>query len=218
MKIGILGTGNVGQTIGQKLISLGHDVFIGSREEQHPKGLDFVSKNEGKAQTGTFNQCAQFGEFLINCTSGGGTLDAISSIDSANLDSKILVDLANPLNMIPGQAPQLLYCNDISLGEMIQNKFPSVKVVKTLNTVWCGVMVNPSIIGNGDHTMFIAGNDVEAKAFVQKNILEAFGWLTENIMDLGIITSSRGMEMYLPLWLAMMGNTKTSAMNVKLLK
>jgi predicted dinucleotide-binding enzyme len=111
--------------------------------------------------------------------------------------------------------PSLSICNTHSLGEEIQNEFPQARVVKTLNTMWCGLMVNPGLIHGGDHQAFMCGNDTQAKESARK-ILNSFGWADKNIMDLGDITKARGTEMYLPIWLSIYGTTKSGAFNIKI--
>jgi len=105
--------------------------------------------------------------------------------------------------------------NTHSLGEEIQNKFPTTKVVKTLNTMWCGLMVNPLMIAEGNHTNFICGNDSDAKETV-KVLLREFGWKSENILDLGDISNARGTESVLPIWLRVWGATQNGAFNFKI--
>ena len=215
MKVAVFGTGMVGDTIGSKLIELGHEVMMGSRTANNEKALAFVSKNNGKAGAGTFADAAAFGEIIFNCTSGSGSIEALKSAGNINLNGKILVDIANPLDFSKGMPPSLFVSNTNSLAEEIQNEFPQVKVVKALNTMWCGIMVNPGMINGGDHNTFMAGNDSEAKKKV-KEILISFGWQEKNILDLGDITKARGTEMYLPLWLSIYGATNNGAFNIKL--
>ncbi|MDZ4669020.1 MAG: hypothetical protein SGJ00_14225 [bacterium] len=133
----------------------------------------------------------------------------------SNLKGKIIIDLANSLDFSKGMPPTLSIVNTSSLGEEIQLKFPESKVVKALNTMWCGLMVNPTLVNGGDHTTFMCGNDELAKEKV-KEILIAFGWLNSNILDLGDITKARGTEMYLPLWLSIYGAAKNGTFNVKI--
>ena len=129
-------------------------------------------------------------------------------------DGKIIVDLANPLDFSHGASPSLSVVNTGSLGEKIQKAFPRSKVVKTLNTMWCGIMVNPALVNNGDHNVFLCSNYEDAKEEVRK-ILLSFGWKVENIIDLGDLTAARGTEMFLPLWLKIYGTKKGSAFNIK---
>ncbi|MDP3830137.1 MAG: NAD(P)-binding domain-containing protein, partial [Ignavibacteriaceae bacterium] len=204
MKIAVFGTGMVGDTIGSKLIELGHPVMMGSRTADNEKAKAFVAKHNGKASVGTFADAAAFGEIIFNCTAGVGSIDALKMAVEKDLNGKIIVDIANPLDFSKGMPPSLAIVNTNSLGEEIQKTFPQTKVVKTLNTMWCGLMVNPLMINGGDHNVFVSGNDASAKEEV-KEILKSFGWNDKNILDLGDITKARGTEMYLPIWLSIYG-------------
>ena len=215
MKIAVLGTGNVGDTIGSKLIELGHTVMMGSRTSDNEKGKAFVAKHTGKASLGTFADATAFGELIFNCTAGVGSLEALKIAGEKNLSGKIMIDISNPLDFSKGMPPTLSVVNTTSLGEEIQKSFPQTKVVKALNTMWCGLMVNPAMINGGDHSTFISGNDTDAKEKV-KEILKSFGWAEKNILDLGDITKARGAEMYLPLWLSIYGATNNGAFNIKI--
>ena len=214
-KIAVLGTGNVGDTIGSKLIEVGHTVMMGSRTTDNEKAKAFVAKHNGIASAGTFADAAAFGEIVFNCTAGVGSLEALKLAGEKNINGKIIVDIANPLDFSKGMPPSLTICNINSLGEEIQKAFPQTKVVKTLNTMWCGLMVNPMMIKGGDHNVFVSGNDADAKEKV-KEILKTFGWKEKNILDLGDLTTARGTEMYLPLWLRIYGATNNGAFNIKI--
>jgi predicted dinucleotide-binding enzyme len=217
MKIAVLGTGMVGTTIASKLITLDHEVTLASRTADNAKArawLDQVASP--RAHTGTFADAAATAELVFNCTSGGASLEALNLAGKANLAGKILVDIANPLDFSRGMPPTLSVCNDSSLGEQIQAAFPDTRVVKTLNTVNASLMVAPSKL-SGDHVMFIAGNDTEAKQQVERMILrEWFGW--REVVDLGGIASARGTEMYLPLWLRMWGALGTANFNIAIVR
>lgn len=217
MKIAVLGTGMVGDAIGSKLIELGQEVMMGSRTADNEKAKAFLAKHATKAYIGTFAEAAAFGEIIFNCTSGGASLEALRLAGEENLNGKVLADLANPLDFSNGMPPSLSIVNTNSLGEEIQLAFPGTKVVKTLNTIWCGLMVNPGLVNEGDHTIFVCGNDAGAKEKVI-GILVSFGWRIKNILDLGDITKSRGTEMYLPLWLSIYGRSKNGAFNIKVVK
>lgn len=217
MKIAVLGTGMVGDTISSKLIELGHAVMMGSRTSNNEKSIAFVAKHGEKASAGTFTDAASFGEIIFNCTAGIGSVEALKMAGEHNLNKKIIVDIANPLDFSNGAPPSLAYVNTNSLGEEIQKTFPGARVVKALNTMWCGVMVNPAMINGGDHHTFICGNDVDAKEKV-KEMLQSFGWSENNIIDLGDITKARGTEMYLPLWISIYGVTKSGAFNIKIVR
>jgi predicted dinucleotide-binding enzyme len=218
MKIAVFGTGMVGDTIGSRLIELGHLVMMGSRSITNEKALAFVAKHKTGASNGTFAEAAMFGEIIFNCTKGEASIDALKAAGSA-IDEKIIVDVSNPLDFSKGMPPSLIpaLSNTYSLGEEIQKTFPKAKVVKTLNTMWCGLMVNPNMIGGGDHTNFICGNDAGAKAKV-KSLLNEFGWKDQNILDLGDITNARGSEAVLPIWLRVWSATKNGAFNFKLVQ
>jgi 8-hydroxy-5-deazaflavin:NADPH oxidoreductase len=209
VRFGILGTGVVGQTIGGKLVELGHDVKLGSRTATNEKGAKWVAQHGSRASQGTFADAASFGEMVFNCTSGMVSLDALQSAGAANLAGKVLVDVSNPLDFSHGMPPTLSVCNTDSLGEQIQRAFPDAKVVKTLNTLTAAVMVNPAMVP-GDHDLFVCGNDAGAKARVNE-LLRSFGWRT--IIDLGDISGARGAEMVLPIWLRLMGTFKTATFN-----
>jgi hypothetical protein len=214
MKIGILGTGMVGTTLGSKLIQLGHEVKIGSRSAGNEKAAEWVRTAGGQASQGTFADAAAFGELLLNCTSGGASLEALRMAGAGNLRDKVLVDVANPLDFSQGRPPSLLVSNTDSLGEQIQAAFPEAKVVKALNTMWAGIMVNPRLLPDTHHT-FLSGNDAPAKARV-KELLRSFGWQESEILDLGDITTARGTEMVLPLWVRIWGATQNGAFNFKI--
>ncbi len=216
MKIGILGTGMVGVAIGNKLVSLGHEVRMGSRTANNEKAVAWIKGAGAKASQGTFADAAGFGELLFNCTSGHGSLEALKAAGAQNLKGKIVIDISNPLDFSKGMPPTLFAGNTDSLGELAQAAFPETKVVKTLNTVTASIMVDPGKIGGGDHQLFICGNDSAAKATVGEFLKTQFGW--KNILDLGDITQSRGTESFLPLWIRMWGALKTAEFNIKIVR
>lgn len=213
MKIGILGSGMVAQTIGSKLAALGHEVMLSTRDAG--KLAEWAAGAGSNASVGSFADAAGFGEILFNCTSGAGSLNALDMAGEENLNGKILIDLANPLDFSQGMPPSLTVCNTDSLGEQIQRAYPQVKVVKTLNTMSCNLMVNPSLIP-GDHDVFISGNDADARAQVGTILRDWFGW--QSIIDLGDITSARGTEMILPFWVRLMGVMQTPMFNFRIVR
>ena len=215
MKLGVLGTGMVGTTIGSKLVQLGHDVNMGSRAAGNAKATEWAKANGTHASQGTFAEAASFGEIVFNCTSGMGSLQALGLAGAANLRGKILVDVANALDFSKGMPPSLSVCNTDSLGEQIQRAFPETHVVKALNTVNCGVMVNPSIVP-GEHDLFIAGNDAGSKATVTQLLKQWFGW--KSVIDVGDITAARATEMLLPIWVRLMGQFQTPNFNFKIVR
>jgi predicted dinucleotide-binding enzyme len=227
MKIGIIGTGMVGQTLGAKLAELGHAVMIGTRDvartlaRTEPDAMGNPpygawAKQHPRIKLGTFAEAAAHGEVVINAASGGASIEALKMAGEANLRGKILMDVANPLDFSKGMPPTLSVCNSDSLGEQIQRAFPQAKVVKTLNTVNASLMVNPRALADGNHDLFVSGNDAEAKTQVAQYLKTWFGW--KHVIDLGDITTARGAEMLLPIWLRLWGVFKTPTFNYKIVK
>jgi predicted dinucleotide-binding enzyme len=216
MKIGVLGTGMVGQTIGKRLCALGHEVRMGSRQKGNEKAVAWARAIGDKASEGTFADAAAFGELVWNCTVGNGAIPALQAAGADNLRGKVLIDVSNPLDFSKGAPPSLFVCNTDSLGEQIQRAFPELRVVKTLNTVNCEVMVNAGRVAGGDHTMFVCGNDAAAKAQVTEILRGWFGW--RDVLDLGDITNARGTEAHLLLWIRLWGAVKTGDFNVKVVR
>ncbi len=214
MKIAILGTGMVGVTLGTKLVELGYEVRMGSRSKENPKAVDWASVNGQKASFGTFFEAASYGDIIFNCTSGQASLEALQLAGRENLSGKILIDVANPLDFSKGMPPTLTVCNTDSLGEVLQRQFPDLKVVKTLNTMNCQLMVNPSLLPSPT-SIFMSGNDIQAKETV-KQILQQFGWA--DIIDLGDISTARGTEQLLPVWIRLMGKLGTPMFNFSIVK
>ena len=198
MGIGVLGTGVVGRTIVGKLRELGHDVLVGSRTA----GEDAVP----------FADAAAHGEIVFNCTNGSAALDALNAAGAENLAGKVLVDVANVLEFAEGKPPVIGVAIDDSLGEQIQRAFPETRVVKALNTLNANVMVDPSLVP-GEHDLFVSGDDEGAKAEVGE-LLQSFGWPAERIVDLGDITAARGQELYVGMWLRLMGALGGPAFNI----
>ncbi len=211
MKIGILGTGMVGSAIASKLVACGHEVTMGSRSATNEKALAWAQQAGARAHAGTFAQAAVFGELVFVCTAGAGTLAALQAAGADALGDKIVIDVSNPLDFSRGMPPRLSVCNDDSLGEQVQRAFPTARVVKTLNTINCNLMVEASRVP-GEHAVFVAGNDAGAKASVEQLLRRDFGW--RHVVDLGDITGARATEMYLPLWLRLWGALGTADFNV----
>jgi 8-hydroxy-5-deazaflavin:NADPH oxidoreductase len=212
MRTAVLGTGMVGQTIASKLVHAGHQVMMGSRTAGNEKAVEWTRLSGKNASHGTFAEAARFGDVVFNCTAGTASLQALELAGRENLKGKILVDVANPLDFSRGMPPKLSVCNTDSLAEQIQRAFPDVKVVKTLNTVNHELMANPALVP-GDHTIFMSGNDAEAKVRVRELLTVGFGWNQKNIIDLGDITTARGAEMMLPLWIRLFGIVGKSHFN-----
>jgi predicted dinucleotide-binding enzyme len=225
MKIGILGTGVVGQTIAEKLSQLGHQVMLGTRSKEKTlakKEKDNFGrppfgewhKNNSQIKFGTYPEAASFGEFLVNATSGVGSIDALKTAGENNLSNKVLLDIANPLDFSKGMPPALTVCNTDSLGEQIQKAFPNTKVVKSLNTLTAYLMVNPKLLPESTN-LFLNGNDSGAKSEVRK-LLTSFGWNDKDIIDMGDISTARGTEQLLPIWVRLWGALQTPMFNFKI--
>jgi len=215
MKFGILGTGMVGSTIGTKLVTLGHSVMMGARSADNEKAAAWARSAGAGASHGVFADAAHFGDVVFNCTLGVAAIDALTLAGEANLAGKVLIDVSNPLDLSKGMPPPLAVCNDDSLGERIQRAFPGAKVVKTLNTMYCQVMVEPGRLP-GEHDVFMSGNDPAAKALVTDILMNGFGW--KRVIDLGDITTARGTEMLLPIWLRLWGALGTAEFNFHIVK
>jgi len=223
MKIGVLGTGIVGRTVSEKLAELGHEVQIGTRDPAATRArtsadgfsiVEWLSAHPNLT-LGTFAETAAHGELLVNATVGSGAIPALEQAGSTARAGKVLMDISNPLDFSQGMPPSLSICNTDSLGETIQRAFPALRVVKTLNTVTAKLMVDPRALSAGAHTIFVSGNDGEAKATVAA-LLRTFGW--EDIVDLGDITTARGTEMMLPVWVRLWSVTKTPMFSFKLVR
>jgi predicted dinucleotide-binding enzyme len=212
MRFGVLGTGMVGNAIATKLVRLGHEVTMGSRTASNERAHAWVESVGGKGHAGTFSDATAFGELIFNCVAGAHSIEALEASRRTNLEGKVVVDVANPLDFSRGMPPTLSVCNTDSLGEQIQRVFPECRVVKALNTMNCTVMVNPTSVP-GNHNAFIAGSYDEAKADVTA-VLESFGWPRARILDLGSITAARGMEMYVALWLSLYGSVGGPHFNI----
>jgi predicted dinucleotide-binding enzyme len=220
MKIGILGTGAVGKTLGTKLISLGHEVKMGSRRSGNAEALAWAKNAGNKASEGAFADVADFGEMVFIALRGDVALPVVKalaeSLSGERLKGKIFVDVSNPLDVSkPLPFPSLPeLTNTTSLGEEVQKALPEALVVKALNTVNCEVMVNPSLV-HGDSDLFICGNDAGAKRKVVE-VLHSFGW--KDPIDLGDITNARGTESLMPIWMRLWGYFKTPHFNFKMVK
>jgi len=211
MNIGVLGTGVTGQTIGSKLIQLGHEVMLGSRDEANPPAVAWAKDQGQHALYGTFKNAAVFGEIIFNCTLGSASLEALDLAGAENLKDKVLIDTSNPLDRSPDQW-DLTASNTASLAEPIQRAFRENRVVKTLNTVNANVMVDPAKLLEKTH-VFVSGNDIEAKAIVVRILRDWFGW--REIIDLGNITTARSVEMYVLLWHTLRNAISSQRFNIK---
>ena len=213
MRIGILGTGDVGRALGRGFAMLGHEVKMGSRDANNEKAKAWASEVGKLASTGTFSDAAEFAEMAVLATLWSGTENVLRSAGAQRLAGKVLIDATNPLVFAPGAPPALALGHTDSGGEQVQRWVPEARVVKAFNTVGHAHMVKPQFPG-GPPDMFICGNDVAAKASVT-SILAGFGW---NTIDIGGIDGSRLLEPMCVLWVLYGIRTNTWNHAFKLLR
>lgn len=227
MNIAVLGTGMVGRAIAARFAELGHQVAIGTRDPQatfartEPDGMGTPPFSQWAAEHTNvplkpYAEVAQGADLVVNATSGEGSMPALQAVGAANLNGKVILDIANPLDFSAGFPPTLFVSNTDSLAEQIQRAFPSARVVKSLNTMNCLVMVNPQRFSE-EHDVFVAGEDAAAKETV-KSLLRDIGWKDSRITDLGGLRAARGTEMFLPLWLSLMQANGTGDFNIRIVR
>ncbi|QLQ38105.1 NADPH-dependent F420 reductase [Micromonospora robiginosa] len=217
MRIAVLGTGMVGRAIAARAAELGHDVVVGTRDVATTRGGEWgewAAAHPGVTLTG-YADVATGADLVVNATSGDGSLPALDAAGADNLAGKVLLDIANPLDFGKGFPPTLSVLNDDSLGERIQRAFPRTRVVKALNTLTADLMTHPGQLAGGDHSVFVSGDDADAKKVVTE-LLTSFGHT--DVIDLGDITTARGTEMLLPIWLRLYGRLGTPMFNVKVVR
>lgn len=195
MKVGILGSGEVGQALGDGFVSRGHDVKLGAREATNEKITKWAAKHGKKASAGTFRDAAAFGEIVVLATLWSGTESALRLAGIENFEGKAVFDVTNPLLFEPNQPPKLALGHTDSAGEQVQRWLPGARVVKVFNIVGNKHMVDPKFPG-GPPTMFLCGNDPSARA-AATDVCKAFGWET---VDLGGIEGARLLEPMCILW------------------
>jgi len=212
----VLGTGTVGRTLAGKLVELGHEVRMGSRQAGNEVALEWVQSAGERASEGTFADAAEHGELVVNATAGAASLEALGAAGADNLAGKVLIDVSNALDFSGGPPPVVGVSIDDSLGERIQAAFPDARVVKALNTLNASLMVAPDSLEESTN-VFICGDDAGAKAQVTE-LLETFGWLSGDIVDLGDISAARGAELYVALWVLLMGALGTPQFNIRVVR
>lgn len=225
MKTAVLGTGMVGQALASRLLELGHDVVVGTRDPEvtlsrtEPDGMGnppFSAWLEAHpaARLASLADAAAGAELVVNATSGAGALPALEQAGADNLAGKVVLDISNPLDFSQGFPPSLFVKDTDSLGEQLQRAFPQARIVKSLNTLNAGLMVDPKALGE-ESTVFVAGNDQAAKDAVTE-LLHSFGHT--DVIDLGDITGARGTEMLLPVWLRLMQTLGTASFNFRVVR
>ena len=224
MKIAVLGTGMVGQAVAAKLSDLGHETTIGTRDPQatlartEPDGMGNPPFSAWHAEhpsvrLATFAEAAEQADLVVNATNGGVSIDVLNQAGAPNLAGKVLLDIANPLDFSQGFPPSLFVKDTDSLAEQIQRAFPEARVVKSLNTMTAALMVDPGRVAGGDHSVFVSGDDVTAKQTVI-DLLKTIGHT--DVIDVGDLSTARGTEMLLPIWVRLMGALGTPYFNFKI--
>jgi 8-hydroxy-5-deazaflavin:NADPH oxidoreductase len=213
MRIAVIGTGVAGRTLAQGFQGAGHDVVVGTRDPGE------TSRREEWVGLGVPLQplatVAAQADVVVNATNGGASLSALGEIGSGHLAGKVIVDVANPLDFSQGFPPTLSVKDTDSLAEQIQRAFPDARVVKALNTMTASVMVDPGSVGDGDTTVFAASDDADARQVVV-GLLRELGWV--DIVELDGLQNARGLEMWLPLWVRLMGTLGTAEFNLKIVR
>ena len=221
MRIAVLGTGEVGRALASGLAALGHHITVGTRDveatmaSREPESYSQWAVTHPQIELATFTDAAATSTLIVNASKGTATLDVLQVAGEKNLADKILIEASNPLNFDQGFPPTLTVKDTDSLAEQVQRAFPATKVVKTLNTLANQLMAEPKRISGGDHTVFVSGNDADAKTTVT-DILTALGHT--DVLDLGDITTARGTEMYLGLWTRLFQAMGTLDFNIKVMR
>jgi predicted dinucleotide-binding enzyme len=198
MRIGIIGSGNVGGSLANGLVRHGHDVMLGTRNADKPVVREFVESSDGRGRSGSYEDAARFGDIVITAYPGALVEETVAAIGPENLAGKLVIDTTNPISRVDGVV-SAAYGDEDSAAEVLQRAVPSARVVKAYNTVWASRMVDPDP-ADGSTTMRIAGNDADAKTEVA-GLLESTGW---KVRDLGDLTRSRKLEADVVAWAARM--------------
>jgi predicted dinucleotide-binding enzyme len=216
MRIAVLGTGAVGRAVAGRLAELGHDLWVGTRDPAETWGREeYTAWSAGHpgVRLVTFAEAVADAEIVVNAAGGDVSLGILEQA-AVGLVGKVLLDISNPLDHSQGFPPRLFVKDDDSLAEMIQRAHPDAKVVKTLNTMNNSVMVDPQELGEPT-TVFVSGDDAEAKATVT-GLLEEMGH--QDVLDLGDLSTARGAEMWLPLWIRIAMALGGSDFNIKVVR
>ncbi|MGO4257145.1 NADPH-dependent F420 reductase [Marmoricola sp. RAF53] len=209
MRVAVIGTGSAGRALADGFRRIGHDVVTGTRDPEETRGRPEWAEHGDSlvalADAGTG------ADLVVNATGGMVSLDALAEVD---LVGKVLLDVANPLDFSAGFPPTLSVKDTDSLAEQIQRAHPEARVVKALNTVNGAVMVDPARLG-AETTIFVAGDDEGARGVV-RTLLGELGW--SDVVEFTSLDAARGLEMWLPLWVRLMGTLGTADFNLKLIR
>lgn len=212
MRIAVIGTGMVGRTLAPAFSALGHEVAVGTRDPGTTAARDDWTLD---LPLRTYADVAVGSDLVVNATNGQASLAALDAVGADTLSGRVLLDVANPLDFSAGLPPTLTVKDTDSLAEQVQRRFPAARVVKSLNTVNCQVMVDPARVGDGTTTMFVAGDDAGARAVVV-SLLTALGW--RDVIEFEDLAAARGMEMWLPTWLRLMARLGTADFNIEVVR
>ncbi len=229
MKIAVLGTGMVGQSLAPILAKKGHNVIIGTRDvqktmnnmEPHPFGMPSFGqwyKNHSDIPVATFKEAIATSDLLINATNGFSIIEILKNVPAGSFENKVLLDVANALDFSKGIPPRVSVTDTLgaSIGESIQAAFPKLRVVKSMNTLTSYAMLNPAAVQGGESTLFMSGNDAAAKATILE-LLQSFGW--KDVIDLGDISNAGATELMMPIWLRVWGKLgQTTVFNFKIVR
>ena len=220
MKVGVLGTGVVGESIASALAGRDNFVMMGSRTANNEKAAAWAKKAGKYASIGTFNDAVVFGDIIFICLSGEYALDVVESLNPDAVRNKIIVDITNPLDFTKGMPPRILdgLGNNTSLGEEIQRLLPNSHVVKTLNTVNYKLMVDARLVNRGEHSLFVCGNNLDAKNKVMHLLVDSFHWKADRVIDLGGIEMARCVEAIVPFWVAVYQKLGTPLFNFNIVQ
>ncbi len=213
MRIAMLGTGMVGRTVGGRLAELGHEVRLGTRDPAATRAREDWSDVPGTTRASSADAVTD-ADLVVNGTNGMASLEVLAAARDG-LAGKVLLDVANPLDFSHGFPPSLSVANTDSLAEQIQRAHPDARVVKALNTMNASLMVHPESLAGGDHTVFVCGDDADAKATVTA-LLHELGHT--DVLDLGGLDAARGTEMVLPLWVRLMQQLGTVHFQFKVVR
>ncbi len=206
MRIAVLGTGMVGQSLAGGLARLGHEVVVGTRDPQASMarldegGFGTWAAAHAEVRVATFADATEGADLVVNALSGDASVEGVGAASIA--DGTVVLDVANPLDTSHGMPPSLFVANTDSLGEVLQRRFPTLRVVKSLNTMTAPLMVAPRELADGDFSTFVCGDDADAKTLVT-GLLADLGH--RDVIDLGDITASRGVEAMMLVWLRLWG-------------
>jgi predicted dinucleotide-binding enzyme len=211
MQVAVLGTGTVGRTIAPRLAELGHVVRLGTRDPATTRAREGWSELPD-VELHTFAEAAAGADLVVHAGKGGSALDLLAQ--AGDLAGVVLLDISNPLDFSAGFPPTLSVKDTDSLGEQVQRAFPDARVVKSLNTLTAELMAHPERLPEPT-SVFVSGDDADAKRLVT-GLLSELGH--RDVIDLGGIETSRGVEMWLPLWLRLMGSLGTAEFNLKVVR